>query len=119
LIEALDLVKAGGSRMTTSNFSPFFSRSGRSSNTSAHSKLATFSRPFSAAFSLAYSQPRSDASTPKTDAAPPAAALSANEPVCVKQSRTFLPLQSPLIDCLLNFWSRKKPVFWPFSKSTV
>ena len=32
----LDFVKAGGSRMTTSNCSPLFSSSGRRSKTSAH-----------------------------------------------------------------------------------
>ena len=39
LMEFLDLVKAGGSRMTTSNFSPSCSNLGSRSNTSAHWKV--------------------------------------------------------------------------------
>ena len=43
--------------------------------------------------------------------APAAAALSANAPVWVKQSRTVLPFAMRWIAIRLYFWSRKKPVF--------
>ena len=53
LIEFLDLVNAGGSRITTSYFSPFFSSSGRSSKTSSQINFTRSSSPLSFAFSSA------------------------------------------------------------------
>ena len=41
------------SKITTSNFSPFFSKSGSRSKTSAHVKRTVCSRPFSFAFNSA------------------------------------------------------------------
>ena len=54
-----------------------------------------------------------------TEAAPAAAAFRANDPVWVKQSSTLRPSEIRRIACRLYFWSRKKPVFWLFSTSTV
>ena len=53
-----------------------------------------------------------------TRAAPPLAALRAKLPVWVKQSSTVCPAARRATARRLYFWSRKKPVFWPFSKST-
>ena len=44
--------------------------------------------------------------------------ICANDPVCVKQSSTRRPFASRATARRLYFWSRKKPVFCPFSKST-
>ena len=51
--EFLDFVNAGGSRMTTSNFSPLCSNEGRSSNTSAQRNEVVPDTPFNSAFCLA------------------------------------------------------------------
>ena len=71
-----------------------------------------------AAFARAISTALSDTSTAVTCSAPPFAALSAKEPVCVKQSSTRFPRARRATARRLNFWSRKKPVFCPFSTST-
>ena len=68
--EFLDFVNAGGSSITTSNFSPAFSSSGNLSNTSAHSNLTVSESPLSSAFFIACSTPSSDASRPSTLFAP-------------------------------------------------
>ncbi len=88
------------------------------SKTSAARKSILSSRPLRAAFARAISMALSDTSTAVTCSAPPLAALSANEPVCVKQSSTRLPRARCATARRLNFWSRKKPVFCPFSTST-
>ena len=48
-------------------------------------------------------------------AAPAAAQLRAKAPVWVKQSSTRRPLASRAAAARLYFWSRKKPVFCPFT----
>ena len=101
--ELLDFVNAGGSSTTTSNFSPFSSSSGRSSKTSSQRNFTVPSRPFRLAFLLACRTAVSDASTPRTLCAPAIPAFRAKEPVCVKQSRTFAPLQS--------FWIARRLYF--------
>ena len=92
--EFLDFVNAGGSRITTSYFSPCFSNSGRSSNTSRQMNFARSCTPFSSAFFAACITASSDASTPVTSLAPATAAFSAKDPVWVKQSRTLASLHS-------------------------
>ena len=57
-------------------------------------------------------------STEVTCRAPAAAAFSPNEPVWVKQSSTRLPRAIRRMARRLYFWSRKNPVFCPFTTST-
>ena len=98
-MEFLDLVNAGGSRITTSNFSPFSSSSGSSSKTSSQINFTLSDKPFNVALvcCLIYCQAEMHPHR-VTLAAPAIPAFSAKEPVCVKQSRTFAPLQS-LLNC--------------------
>ena len=77
------------------------------------------SRPLSAAFERARAMALSLMSTAVTCSAPASAQLSAKEPVCVKQSSTRSPRHRPATARRLYFWSRKKPVFCPFAKSTL
>ena len=53
LMEFLDLVNAGGSRITTSNFSPFSSSSGSSSKTSSQINFTLSDKPFNVALAVA------------------------------------------------------------------
>ena len=118
LTAVLDFANAGGSKITTSNCSFLRSSSGSSSNTSAQRNCTVSPSPFNAAFWIACATASSEASTPSTLHAPAIPALSANEPVWVKQSSTFAFLQSLCIASRLYFWSRKKPVFCPSFTST-
>ena len=79
----------------------------------------TSDTPFTSALWRAISHAVSLTSTAVTFFAPPFAAFSANDPVCVKQSSTVWPFAISATARRLCFWSRKKPVFWPFSTSTV
>ena len=75
-------------------------------------------RPLRSALARAMSTAAWETSTAVTRFAPPRAAFRAKEPVWVKQSSTVLPAARRPTAWRLNFWSRKKPVFWPFSTST-
>ena len=76
-------------------------------------------KSFNSEFLIAQSTACWETSIPKTDFAPAIPAFSANEPVWVKQSSTSLPLHILCIAALFSFWSKKKPVFCPFSISTM
>ena len=105
--------------MTTSYFSPSAASRGSSSSTFATRNFTVSERLFLFAFSVACLTAYSDISSPVTSLAPAIPALRANVPMCVKQSSTLFPLQMRCIASLLYFWSKKKPVFCPFSTSTI
>ena len=113
-----DLVKAGGSRMMKSYRFGSFSSAGSRSNTLAATQSTAPVRPLRAALARAISTADSDTSTAVTCFAPPIAAFRAKDPVWVKQSSTVLPRAMRPTARRLYFWSRKNPVFWPFSTST-
>ena len=113
-----DLVKAGGSRMMKSYRFGSFSSAGSRSNTLAATQSTAPVRPLRAALARAISTADSDTSTAVTCFAPPIAAFRAKDPVWVKQSSTVLPRAMRPTARRLYFWSRKNPVFWPFTTST-
>ena len=104
--------------MIKSYFTGSFSRAGSSSKTLAATQSTTPPKPFRSALARAISTAEADTSTAVTRFAPPRAAFKAKDPVWVKQSSTVLPSASRPTARRLYFWSRKKPVFCPFSTST-
>ena len=115
----LDLVKAGGSNITTSYCLPSLDHVPRTSNALWHSNFTISCKLLSSAFLVAQSTACWETSIPSTDFAPAIPAFKAKDPVWVKQSKTSLPLQILCIAALFSFWSKKNPVFCPFSISTM
>ena len=79
-VASRDFVNAGGSRMTTSYFSPSAARCGSSSSTFAQRNLTVSERLFLLAFSVACLTANSDISSPVTSFAPAIPTLQANVP---------------------------------------